>query len=265
MSPSILFKSLRDYRRSLTWWALGLGSLSLFMCAYFPTVRESAVDLSQYIDKMPEAMKVIFMSTGASISSPSGYLNMELFSFMAPLLFMVFAIGFGARAVAGEEEGGTLDVLLANPIRRTRLLVEKFGAMLAGLVVLTAIFYVSTVAGAKIFDMNVSFVKLAEATAGLGLLALVLGTLSLALGAATGKRGMSVGTASGVGVAAYLLNTFSPLVKALKPYRFLSPFYWYFGNDPITNGLKGAHVAAFVGVTAVFLIAAAFAFERRDV
>jgi ABC-type transport system involved in multi-copper enzyme maturation permease subunit len=49
--------------------------------------------------------------------------------FLAPLLFLIFAIGQGSGAIAGEEERGTLDLLLANPRSRVRIVLEKFGAL----------------------------------------------------------------------------------------------------------------------------------------
>ena len=50
---------------------------------------------------------------------------------MVPLLLLIAAIGAGARATAGEEERGTLDLLLANPISRRRLVLEKLAALAA--------------------------------------------------------------------------------------------------------------------------------------
>ena len=46
---------------------------------------------------------------------------------MVPLLLLVAAIGAGARAIAGEEERGTLDLLLSTPVSRRRLALEKLG------------------------------------------------------------------------------------------------------------------------------------------
>ena len=48
---------------------------------------------------------------------------------MVPLLLMIAAIGAGAGAIAGEEERGTLELLLANPLSRRRLVLEKTAAV----------------------------------------------------------------------------------------------------------------------------------------
>jgi len=46
---------------------------------------------------------------------------------MVPLLLLVFGIGFGTNAIAGDEEKGTLGFLLASPLPRWRVVVAKFG------------------------------------------------------------------------------------------------------------------------------------------
>ena len=60
------------------------------------------------------------------------YLNGELFSFMTPLFVMIFAIGLAAAQIAGEEENGTLSLLLAYPVSRDRLLAQKYGVLVDG-------------------------------------------------------------------------------------------------------------------------------------
>ena len=53
-------------------------------------------------------------------------------------------------------------------------------------------------------------------------------------------------------------------MDALEPYRKVSPFYYYSGADPLSNGLDPGHVAVLVGITMVLLAMGVFAFRRRD-
>ena len=59
---------------------------------------------------------------GASgdFTSPAGYLDTELFDFFAPLLLLLFAIGAGARAIAGEEERQRSTSCCRRPCPATR-------------------------------------------------------------------------------------------------------------------------------------------------
>jgi ABC-2 type transport system permease protein len=48
------------------------------------------------------------------------------------LLLAILAIGFGAGTIAGEEERGTLELVVSHPVKRTRIVSEKalvFGAI----------------------------------------------------------------------------------------------------------------------------------------
>src|ERR1700675_2617743 len=123
-------KTLRDQRRALTGWAIGMAALVLMYTAFYPSVKSNAAKLNQYIQTLPEALRNIIGRAG-NFSSPAGYVQSELFSIMGPLLLLILAIGAGARALAGEEEAGTLDLLLVTPLARRRVVGEKSAAMVA--------------------------------------------------------------------------------------------------------------------------------------
>ncbi len=63
----------------------------------------------------------------SATSRPAG------FGLMLPLLAMIHGIATGSRAIAGEEESGQLDLLLAHPVTRTALALQPFGALATGL------------------------------------------------------------------------------------------------------------------------------------
>src|SRR3989338_3927988 len=126
---SVVLKVLRDQSRSLLYWGIGLVAMAVIMSALFPSIA-SMPSIDNYIAEMPEGM-MEFLGGIEDYSTPVGYFSDELFSFMVPLLFLIFGIGIGAGAIAGEEEKGTLDFLLANPIPRWSVVVAKFTAMTA--------------------------------------------------------------------------------------------------------------------------------------
>ncbi|MCL5291167.1 MAG: ABC transporter permease [Actinobacteria bacterium] len=265
MLRNTFLRTLRDQRKSLFWWAFGMVGTSLYLALFYPVIRDNMANYEKILQSMPESVKSIFMANSqASLATADGYINIELFSMVAPILFLVFAIGVGSAAVAGEEEKGTLDLLLANPLSRWRIVVEKFGAMVVGTVGLGFLFWLTLFVGGKAVGMDANFARVAEATVSVVLLALAQGSIALAVGSAFGKRGVATGMASGLAFAFYLLNALAPMVKALKPYRKLSLWYYYIGNDPVMKGLKLSHVGVLVGVILVLLAVALVAFDRRD-
>ncbi|NYD44422.1 hypothetical protein BJY14_000405 [Actinomadura luteofluorescens] len=143
-------------------------------------------------------------------TSAAGYLQGAVFGLLVPLLATFYGAATGARMISADEESGYLDLLLAHPIGRTRLLLHRFAALAAGAVaiagaVLPAMLAVRTGAGPD----SVAFSGFAAQTLNLALLALVFGALSTALGAATGRgRAFVFGVTAGAGVLAYALNGF---------------------------------------------------------
>jgi ABC-2 type transport system permease protein len=261
---NVFLKTLRDVRRGFLGWSSGLVLLVALLIAVWPTVRDNP-ELNRLVEEYPDALKA-FIGFGGQLdyTSPAGYLGSELFSFMAPLLLLIAGIGAAAGAVAGEEERGTLDLLLANPLSRRRLALEKLGAVVAELAALAAVLLAALWVGAKAAGMEISLGHLAAATASLLLLALSFAAVAFALGAGTGRRALAIGLTSAAAVLAYLVNSLAPLVAAFETLQPLSPFYHYAVSDPLRHGLEASHVVVLLGIALAASVVAVAAFDRRD-
>ncbi|HEY6960387.1 MAG TPA: ABC transporter permease subunit [Gaiellaceae bacterium] len=264
MLRNVFSKTLRDLRRTAAWWILGIVALTAFVVAVYPSVRDNP-ELNKMVEDYPDVLKAFFgLGQDVDYTSAVGYLNSELFSFMAPLLLLIAAIGAGARATAGEEERGTLDLLLANPLSRRRLLVDKLAALVAEIAVLGAVLWLSLVLGCHIVGMHVSAAHLGAASAAAVLLAIVYGAVAVFFGAWLGSRGAAIGITAAGAVAAYLLNSLGELVDSLKPLRIASPFYHYVAQDALRDGLGLDHVVLLLSVALFAASGAVAAFTRRD-
>ncbi len=263
MLRNIVLKTLRDRRRSLLFWGLGLAAVAAMMIAFYPVIRE-ATFISEYLESFPEEFMAIFAGEITDYASPEGYLNGELFFLMYPLLLLVFSIGFGSGATAGEEENGTLDLLLSNPLNRWRLVLEKFIAMVVCTMLLTIVFWATLAIGGAIIDMGLNLLRLAAVCFSGFLLAIAYGSVALAVGCARGKRGISMAISGALGVYGYILNALAPLIDWLEPYQVASPLYYYIDANPLSNGLDPVHAAVLIGLSVFFLGVAIFTFERRD-
>jgi ABC-2 type transport system permease protein len=262
MLRNIFTKTLRDQRRPLLWWSLGLVTLTLITILYYPAVRATPA-LNQMMQDMPEGLRSLF--GGGDIVSPAGYLTAELFALMVPLLFLIYAVNLGVGAIAGEEERGTLELLLALPVSRRRVVVEKFAALVGLLAALSLVLWLTLWLGARSVDMAIGGDRLAAATTNTALLALTLGALGLALGAGTGRRGLSLGICAAIAAGGYVWNGLAPLVEALAPLRRLSLFYYALASEPLRNGLDPGHAAVLGGTTVILFAVALLGLDRRDV
>ena len=264
MLRSVFAKTLRDLRRGFLWWSVGLVGMSALMVSVYPTVRGNP-ELNKLVANYPEALKGFFGFGGElDYTSAAGYLGMELFSFMVPLLLLIAAVAAGSGAIAGEEDRGTLELLMSLPVSRPRVALEKFFALAVESVALGFVVWLSLWVGARAVGMHIAAAKLAAATASAVALAVAYGAIALLVGCVTGRRGLAIGLTAAAAVAAYLVNSLAPLVSSLESVQKLSPFYHYAVDNPLRTGLAPAHVLILVAIAAVAAAAAALAVRRRD-
>ncbi len=259
---SIYERSMREERRSLIGWLIGLVAFCIIMLAMYPTVSGNK-GFSKLIDAYPEPLRKLFglsdYTTGA------GYLRTEVFSFMAPLLLAIFAILWGSDLIAGEEERRTMDMLLANPVSRRRVVLEKWLALVSGVVLLSAGLELALGLLGPAFRLHVGWAPLSAVVVGSSLFALAFGTLALAVGSVTGSRAIARGVSTALAVATYLLSTLAQLVGWLRPVESASLWYHALGTDPLSSGFHFGHLTVPVLAIAAFVGLAGFGFERRDI
>ena len=245
-------KGLRDQARPLLLWVVGVAFYVALLMSIYPSIRGSARALQGYIDNLPSAVKAAFLGT-------------ELLSWLAPIVLIAFAISVAARSLAGEEEDGTLSLLLAHTVGRRRLVLQKYGAMLVAVGILGTAFWLSLVVATSIAGTPVGAGELAEALLRLTLLGLAVGSVTFAVGGATGRRQVGSAAGAGVGVAMYLVNTLAQMNSSIRPFRFVSLFHYSGGASPLGQGLNAGGVAVLLASSGVLLVTALVLFERRDV
>lgn len=264
MLRTIASKTLYDQRRGLLAWTVSLVLLIAMYVAIWPSVRDQP-SMQTYLDEMPKAFRALFAASGADMSTPTGYVQVELLSFMGPMLLLIYAINAGAAAIAGEEDRRTADLLLANPVSRTRVVLQKLLAMTAGTVLLGTVTGAALVGEGALADMDLPAGNVTAAVLHMVLLTLVFGCLALAIGAFTGSTTMSRAVPAMVAVVAYVLNGLGSIVSWLETARVVSPFYQYAGHDPLRNGVSWVAVVVALATAAVLAGIAVVGFGRRDI
>lgn len=260
---SVGLKTFHDQWRATLGFAVLMAAYAGVLLAIYPSIS-SIIQLKEIFDKLPESMRALFAPGGVDITTPEGYLATEFFSIIGPLVFFAYTIAIGGSATAAEEERGTIDMLLALPVRRWRVIVEKFVSMVVGTVVLGVALLAGVAIGGVAAGLTIHVEGFIAVIAGAMLLALLFGALALWIGALSGRRMASIGMAFALAIVSYFVYSFSSLVEVLKPLRPFSPFTYYIGGDPLTNGVRVDDLAVLGSATFVFLVLAVISFERRD-
>ncbi|HEY1353478.1 MAG TPA: ABC transporter permease subunit [Ktedonobacteraceae bacterium] len=196
----------------------------------------------------------------------SALLAVEVFSSIYGLLFGGFVAFMGGAALPVTIEDGTLDLALSRPISRTRYYLENwFGVLIGALVISLALIlgvWIDTllVANAGIDWQWMLLTLLIQWTflffsAGLGMLA----------GSCINASRAAGGTAVGIIVLAYLINTFGGLSDQLQWMLKISPFYYAPAIDPLINHhLTWWYPWTLVSAGLVCGLVGLLIFQRRD-
>jgi beta-exotoxin I transport system permease protein len=260
---TVFWKFLRDSRRSLLGWSLAVAAVSAMYAAFWPTVGDNP-EPTKALDSYPQAMKEAFHME--DLSDPANYLGSTVFGLLIPLLVAVFAIAYGVKAVAADEEAGTLDLVLAHPVSRVSLALQRVAAIAAGLAIVSGATFLALlgVRGPAGMD-RIGIGGLAAICVQLVLFGFVFAALAYAVGAATGRRVVALAVSAVVAVVAYLADSFLVQIEALSWTEKLSPFQWFLGGEPLKNGLQWGGSALLLTVAVVLVGVGTWRFQGRDV
>jgi hypothetical protein len=122
--PPLVRKTLRDYRRALIGWTIGLGAFIAMYVGFYPTVAANpGLYGEQGLAAYPDAVRDIMGL--ADLTSGAGYAQATVYQLFGPLLAVMAAVVLGNRAIAQPEESGTLELTLTLPIDRGRLVLQR--------------------------------------------------------------------------------------------------------------------------------------------
>lgn len=260
--------TLRDRRRAWVWWSVAL-ALTIALIVFSYGAIEGQVELERSLADIPDSFKVLMgIDEELTLTSPGGYLNSQWFANMLPLLLTIYGIGVAARVLAGEEGAGRLELLLAHPVARVRVLGERG---LAAALLLIALAGASTVAllvtaPAGGLDGLHADGLLAASVSSL-LLGLLHSSVTFGVGAWNGNRGAAIAAGSAVTAGGFLVQSLANVSAVLHGLRWLSPWQWFLDARPIVDGF-GQMLVPTLGTLALsgaFVAAGAWRFRTRDI
>jgi ABC-2 type transport system permease protein len=255
---AVLRGAVRDHRRALVAWTLAVAAVATMYTVFYPTI--GATKYQVILDAMPSFAEAMGMD---AMVSATGYVGMTVYSLLDVLLILVWAVTLGGRLIAGDEETGVLELDFATPVTRLRVYLERLAVL--WLTVLALVTTITVVLPILSWSLDLGLAVPGLIAAGVGMLAYcgTLGMLAFCVGAATGRKVVGVGAATGVAVLGFLFNFLGPLIDAQWMLDW-SPFSWYLAQKPWMNGFDWAGLGR---LGAVALAAGGFGwrgFRRRD-
>jgi ABC-2 type transport system permease protein len=246
--------------KAILGWSVGLIGFGALYISVYPEVEQQMVGLADL---------AIYEAMGINLDSFAAYVGSVVLLFI-PLLLGIYAITSSTRTLAGEEEDGTLELLMARPLRRSRIVLAK--AIALG-VALLAILLVAAAGNAAVLAMIRQGYE-TSITPGRLFLALLSGwpivmavaMIGLFLGAFVPTRRTASMTTAFVFIAGYFVENISAMVPSLEFLKPASLFTYYDSSAAaLTDGAEAADVLVLGAVALVALLLALISFAHRNV
>jgi hypothetical protein len=266
---SVFGKTLRDSRTAIALVTALLGVMVLagggVMANTYGTV-EARAELGAISRDMPAVLRG-FYGDPVNVDRLGGFISWHYAAYFAMLagLWSILAL---SSTLAAEARRGNLDLTAATPHGRRTIALEKLGGHLAGLVlamaVVGALAWLTGVAFWRLPGDSIEPTAAAAFAVGLGVRALVAGSLAFALAPLIG-RGASAGIAGAAMVAGYVVNGYRTVVPVFDSIAGLSWWSWTGDHIPLAGAYDWGGIALAAAVAVVFLIIGVEGFARRDI
>lgn len=242
--------------------SIGLSAFGAMYVAFFPSVS-TGVDLDEYIAAMPQVFVEAFGLRG--LGTIEGFLATQLYTFAWVILLGIYVAYSAASLVASDVEHERMDVILALPVSRARVVGEKFlelvpGIVLINLIVAGVTWLATRAIGHPIGTWDLVAVHLLSlpylfACAGIGL------AFSVVVDRASIAQRAAMATVFGLFLLESLVSgTDWSWVGAIAPMRYFEP------TDILVDGTYDVVAAGILTAATVVLVAASqWYFTRRDI
>lgn len=261
MFKNIFTKTIYEKRGFIIGWSLGLIFMAGITVAFFPTIKNQ---IGTLFANVPKSLESITGST-EDYKNIIGYVGTGVFDLRMPMLTIVMAIILALGLSVGEESSGRLYQLLAQPISRARIVLEKWFAMLAIFAFVHLALLIGIMAVIALIHESMPLHQLLAGTVMCFLLTAAIGSLTLLLSFGFGRKGMTTLGITAYSFGSYLLTSFAAQVDWLKYVEPVSIFHYYKASEVIKHGYNLSHLIAVIAITLVSILIATLLFNRRDI
>lgn len=259
---SVYLKTLRGYRIAIVGWGYGMSLLVLELVASTSAITQTAAGRASLTEI---ASQFAWNAAPVAVDTPGGYATFKLG--VGILVMAIWPLLAATRTLRGEEESGTLDVLLATPQSRTQVAVQKIAAIGTALLGMALVIGVVTWAGGAFFRGGYGFGDALLFGLNLALICSVFGGVALFVSQFVLERRRAAGVTAGVLLVAIVVDMVHRIWPGTGWISAFSPVYYYNLNKPLVPSY-GTTPWALVVMPAIAVAlsgAALWLFARRDI
>lgn len=259
LTTRILFEK----RWFIAGWSLAFGTMSSLIMMFYPSFSQSdgVENLTRSVPKQLQG----FIGDPSVFASLDGFITGQVYDVRMSLLLIIMTTILAVSLTIREEEQGDLHTLLATPLSRDRIMIEKFFAALFIIGVLNLISTLGITLGIVALGETIPYLLLLQLGALSTLFGVVAFSIAFSLGLATGRRGVTLLISLTVAIGSYLLSTFARAVEWLQPWERFSLIHYYDTAGIREGSFENTNLWVFAMLLIVTLGYGLVNFRRRDI
>lgn len=259
----LLIQELRFRRNAIIGWAIGLSILPAMYVGIYPQFAEDLEGMQNIMDMD------IYKAMGMSFGTFEDWVASTVIN-IVPIILAIYAVIDGTGTLAGQEDSGKLELIVALPIPRWQIVTVKAIALSVALfIILLIVSLVSAIVFLAIEGQVES--DLAAVDMITGLLAtwpitFAFAMISMFLAAFCSTRRVAALIATALVIISYFGSNLSNMVSSLEPLRplFLHTYLDSTGSS-LTVGQQASDMVVLLVVGLVAFSLALLFFQRRNI
>lgn len=259
---TILRYMLLRWRGQMIGWGLALAALALIVAPLYDVLVQQRPILERLIKILPPELMAVIGGVDR-LFSPAGFLDTRYFSLL-PLILGVFTVIAGSGLIVSDEENGTLDLILAHPVRRVDLVMGRWLAFCLALSGILCIAWLGLIVASSFSSIKFGWLALALPFVSLFGILVWFGGLALLLSLILPSRRLAASLTGLILVAGYFITTLARMSPDLAGAAQWSPLTYYQGGSAM-EGFNTGHFVGLVLMSLAFVAIGAWLFQRRDI
>ena len=240
-------------------WGIGLALFGAMYIAIYPEAGDAMTALADLS---------IYEAMGIELGSFEGFIASSVVQFI-PIILGIYAIITSTQALAGEEDSGTLELVLTMPLHRWQIVTVK--AISMGVAAFLMLLIAGLGNGITLnaikasVEVDLTATELFWATVSGWPVTMAFMMIGLFFGAYLPNRRTAALTTTVIFIASYFGETlagFAQSLDVIKPYSLFT--YFDSSSALFTEGVQASDVWTLLIVAAVFFGLALLAFQRRN-
>ncbi|HEX2914349.1 MAG TPA: ABC transporter permease subunit [Chloroflexia bacterium] len=266
MLQNIFLKTVRDYIRQILIWGGGLGLIMLGYGATYNSVFVNVPNRAKAIEDYQKAVESMSILTGKvyGVGTYGGFIDVKIGSMM-PVLLGLWTLIAATGVIRGEEERGSMDLLLSTPHTRASVLLQKWAGVVVSLLAIMILSGIGLQLGAIISNAQLDLTGNVTAHLNWMLQGLIFGALALLFCQFTTRRA-AAGWGGGIMAATYLLNNLVQSIDTFQWTKYLFPFYYGSLSHPLAPevGTNWGGIVVLVVIIIPLVMLALWMYQQRD-